>query len=55
MELESAFKSADAVVKRAVKRGLTADRSKIDPRAVRKNLRLKSKNRYLYTLAVWYL
>jgi len=52
MELESAFKSADAIVERAVKRGLTADRSKINPRVVRRNLRPKSENRYSRALAV---
>jgi hypothetical protein len=54
MGLETSFKSADAVVELAVKRGLIEDRSKIDSRAVRKNLRLKSKNRYSRTLVVWH-
>jgi hypothetical protein len=55
MELEStAVKLADAVIKRAVQRGLTADRTKIDPRAVRRNLRPKSKKDYLRALQVWH-
>ena len=54
IELETSFKLADAVVKLAIKRGLTEDRSKIDSHAVRKNLRPKSKNRYSRALAVWH-
>jgi len=51
----TAFKSVDAIIKRAVKRGLTEDCTKIDPYAVRRNLRPKSKYRYLLTLQVWHL
>ena len=55
MESKStAFKSTDAVIKRAVRRGLTADRTKIDPRTVRRNLRPNSKYRYSLTLEVWH-
>jgi len=55
MESKStAFKSADAVIERAVRRGLTEDRTKIDPRAVRRNLRPKSKYRYSLALQVWH-
>jgi hypothetical protein len=56
MELEStAVKSADAVIKRAVQRGLTADRTKIDPCVVRRNLRPKSTKDYSRVFEVWYL
>ena len=51
----TAFKSADAVIEWAVRRGLTADHTNIDPRAVRRNLRPKSKYGYLLTLKVWHL
>jgi len=50
----TAFNPADAVIQWARRRGLTADRSKIDPRAVRRNLRPKSKKRYSSILEVWY-
>jgi len=49
------FESADAVIERAVRRRLTANRTKIDPRAVRRNLRPKSKYHYSLTLKVWNL
>jgi len=56
MDLESTvFKSGDAVIGRAIRRGVTADRTKIDPRAVCRNLRPKRKTRYLRALEVWHV
>jgi hypothetical protein len=53
MKLELiSLKSADIVVELALKKGLIADRSKIDPRTVCRKLRPKSKNHYLHLLVV---
>ncbi|KAK0723474.1 hypothetical protein B0T26DRAFT_675041 [Lasiosphaeria miniovina] len=46
--------SANAIIERAEKRGLTADRSQINPQTVRRNLRPKSKKDYSRVLAVWH-
>ena len=49
----TAFKLADTVIERAVRRGLAADCTKIDPYTARRNLRTKSKYHYLLTLKVY--
>jgi len=55
MELEPKKSDlANAVIERAERRGLTADRSKINPQAARRNLRPKSKSEYSRVLAVWH-
>ena len=55
MELESkTSSSADALIERAERRGLTGDRSKISPHTVRRNLRPKSKDQYSRVLEVWH-
>ena len=53
MELElKTSNSADALIERAERRGLTGDRSKISPHTVHRNLRPKSKNQYSQALKV---
>ena len=55
MELESkTSNSADTLIERAERRGLTGDRSKIRPHTVHRNLRPKSKNQYSRVLEVWH-
>jgi len=55
MELELRTSDlANTVIKRAERRGLTVDRSKINPQAIRRNLRPKSKSEYSRVLVVWY-
>ena len=46
--------SLHTVIRRAERRGLTVDRSKISPQAVQRNLRPKSKSDYSRVLVVWH-
>ena len=47
--------SVKSIIKRAVKRDLTADRFKINPQVVRKELQPKSEKYYSQILIIWYL